>query len=131
MSETKRKACYVTLGCGVTLAAETNAAIYSSTRVRFNEDIGPGVRVYTRREVALIDANLLLCRTIQDLDEAHSELTIEFVAIAHEEPHPFLGQFRQPRVKGHFDPAMRLVNVYIGKVSELKAAVSKYLEILI
>ena len=131
MSERKSKACYVTLGCGVTLAAETNAAVYSSTRVRLNEHIDPGAKAYTRREVALIDVNLLLCRTIQDLDEAHSELTIELVAIAHEEPHPFLGQFRQPRVKDHFDPATRLVNVYVGKVSELKAAVTRYLEILV
>lgn len=131
MSEPKRKACYITLGDGVRLAAETNASIYSRTRVRFDEKIALGARIYTRKEVALISTNLIMCDIILGIDKLPADTVLEFVGITHDEPHPFLGRFRQPKVPGHFDPALRLVDTYVGKVSELKEAATKYREILI
>jgi hypothetical protein len=131
MNERKPKSCYVTLDCGVVLAAETGAAIYSAIRARFDEPVRPGARIYTRKEIAKIDANLLLCRVIQGIAESGPDRMIELVGIAYEDPHPFLGRFRQPTVPGHFDPATDLASTYSGAVSELKAAVARYLEILV
>lgn len=131
MTKIRAKTCYVTLDCGVRLAAESDAAVYSTVKVRFDAEVEVGTRIYTRKEVAAVCANLLLCRIIQGITEVTQDTVIELSGVAYEEPYQFLGCFKQPEVPGHFDPALHSVGVYMGPLSELKAAVARYLEILV